>query len=69
MYKSKANIIAYVMTWDGMASTYHKKILETIGILQNIKSYIQSRMLKKTLESISFEQRRGYGEGDGRGRN
>ena len=32
IYKCKVKIIPYVMTWDGIVSTYHKKYTEIIGI-------------------------------------
>ena len=36
-----------------------------IGISTKIEAYIQSLVLKKTLESISFDRRRGIEEDDG----
>ena len=53
------------MTWDVVVSTYHKKYIESIGIPQNIEAYIQIRVLKKTLETVSFERRRGSGTDEG----
>lgn len=46
------------MTWDGIVASYHKKHVKELGITKNIKAYIQSKVLKKTLESISFDYRR-----------
>lgn len=66
MYKCKVRIVPYVMTWDGIVTTYHKKYIELLGISQNIEAYIQTRVLRKTLESVSFERRRGFEEADGR---
>ncbi|KAI5170035.1 hypothetical protein PAEPH01_1193 [Pancytospora epiphaga] len=43
------------MTWDDVIAKYHRKYLKNIGING---SYIQTIVLKKTLESISFEYRR-----------
>ena len=62
LYKCKI-IIPYVMTWDGIVSNYHKKYLKDLGVTNNIEAYIQSRVLKKTLETVSFEFRRGIGDG------
>lgn len=59
MYKSKTKIIPYVMTWDGIVTKYHSQYLKEIGLNLTIEAYIQSRVIKKTLESISFEYRRG----------
>ncbi|KAI5168631.1 hypothetical protein PAEPH01_0284 [Pancytospora epiphaga] len=36
-----------------------KVISKDIGITESVESYIQTIVLKKTLESISFEYRRG----------
>ena len=59
LYKCKTRIIPYVMTWDGVVSNYHKKYL--------IKSYKQHRgvhtIQSRTLETVSFEFRRGIGDG------
>ena len=46
------------MTWDGLVTKYHKKYIKELDITNNIEAYIQSKVLKKTLESISFEHRR-----------
>ncbi|KAI5170491.1 hypothetical protein PAEPH01_1477 [Pancytospora epiphaga] len=44
------------MTWDGVVTKYHRMYSKDIGITE---AYIQTIVLKKTLESISFEYRRG----------
>ncbi|KAF9764597.1 hypothetical protein NGRA_0424 [Nosema granulosis] len=59
MYKSKTKIVPYVMTWDGVVTAYHKKHIQELGIQPTLEAYIQSIVLKKTLESISLERRRG----------
>ena len=64
IYKCKVKIIPYVMTWDGIVSTYHKKYTEIINIPYTTEAYIQTRVLKKTLESVSFERRRSYEAND-----
>lgn len=43
------------MAWDGIVTTYHKKHIK-------IGSHIQIHILKKTLESISFKNKRVFGE-------
>ena len=58
------NIIPYVMTWEGLVTKYHKRYMKEIGIETKTEAYIQSIVLKKTLESISFERRRGIEERD-----
>ena len=58
-------IIPYVLTWEGLVTKYHKKHRSEIGINTKTEAYIQSLVLKKTLESISFDRRRGLEEEDG----
>ena len=53
------------MTWEGLVTKYHKKYREEIGIQPKTEAYIQSLVLKKTLESISLDRRRGIEEEDG----
>lgn len=48
------------MTWDGVVTNYHKKYIQELGIQPSLEAYIQSVVLKKTLESISLERRRGH---------
>jgi len=64
-YKCKVKIIPYVMTWEGLVTKYHKKHRNEIGISLKTEAYIQSLVLKKTFESISFDRRRGIEEEDG----
>ncbi|TBU12064.1 hypothetical protein CWI38_0914p0040 [Hamiltosporidium tvaerminnensis] len=52
-------IIPYVMTWDGIVTKYHKSHLKRLEIPMNVEAYIQSIVLKKTVETISFDRRRG----------
>ncbi|TBU10474.1 hypothetical protein CWI38_1737p0010 [Hamiltosporidium tvaerminnensis] len=47
------------MTWDGFVTKYHKSYLKSLQIPQNVITYIQSIVLKKTVESIPFDRRRG----------
>ena len=56
-YKCKVKIVPYVMTWDGLVTKYHKKDSSKIGIIPKVEAYIQFLVLKKTLESLSFERR------------
>ncbi len=64
-YKCKVKIIPYVMTWEGLVTKCHKNHRNEIKISLNTEAYIQSLVLKKTLESISFDHRRGIEEEDG----
>ena len=53
------------MTWEGLVTKYHKNYRNEIGIEPKTEAYIQSLVLKKTFESISFDRRRGIEEEDG----
>ena len=57
--KCKVKIIPYVITWDAVVTIYHKKYINELGITPKIEAYIQSIVLKKTLESIFLGRRRG----------
>ena len=59
IHNCKTKIIPYVMTWDGIVTKFHQKYSKDIGLTTKIEAYIQYIVLKKTLESISFEYRRG----------
>ncbi|TBU09378.1 hypothetical protein CWI36_0035p0110, partial [Hamiltosporidium magnivora] len=56
-------IIPYVMTWDGIVTKYHKSHLKRVEIPINVEACIQSIVLKKTVETISFDRRRGLESG------
>ncbi|KAM0678288.1 hypothetical protein BDAP_001001 [Binucleata daphniae] len=62
MYKCRVRILPYVMTWDGLVTRFHKKNVKEIGIEPKTEAYIQLLVLQKTLESLSFERRRGLEE-------
>ena len=62
MYRAKVKIIPFVLTWDGIVTTYHKKYEKELGITRNISAYIQSVVIKKTLQGITFNLRRGENE-------
>ena len=63
MHNCKSRIIPYVMTWDGIVTRFHSKYSKEIGLTTKIETYIQYIVLKKTLESISFEYRRADNSG------
>ena len=64
IYRAQTKIIPYVLTWDGVVTKFHKKYVKEIGLSTRTEAYIQSRVLKKTLDSISFDRRRNLGEGE-----
>ncbi|KAK1347413.1 hypothetical protein LUQ84_003179 [Hamiltosporidium tvaerminnensis] len=51
------------MTWDGIVTKYYKTYVKRPEILMNVEAYIQSIVLKKTVETISFDRRRGLESG------
>ena len=63
IYKCSVEIIPYAMTWDGIVTRYHKSHLKRLEILMNVEAYIQSIVLKKTVQTISFDRRRGLESG------
>ncbi|EQB60535.1 hypothetical protein NAPIS_ORF01909 [Vairimorpha apis BRL 01] len=60
IYKSQTKIVPYVITWDGVVTKYHRKYIKELEIQPNLEAYMQSIVLKKTVESISMDRRRGY---------
>jgi hypothetical protein len=62
LHKCKTRIIPYVLTWDGIVTKFHKTYSKEIGLTTKIEAYIQYVVLKKTLESISYEYRRESGD-------
>lgn len=46
------------MTWNSEVSTYYKNYMKSIEINQDIETYIQAQVVKKTLETVSLERRR-----------
>jgi hypothetical protein len=51
------------MTWDGVVMNFHRRQRNELGITPTIEAYIQSRVLKTTLEAISSSKRRGIPDG------
>ncbi|TBU08598.1 hypothetical protein CWI39_0161p0030 [Hamiltosporidium magnivora] len=62
-YKCSVEIIPYVMTWVGIVAKYHISHLKRPEIPMNVEAYIQSIVLKKTVETISLDRRRGNESG------
>ncbi|KAF7684416.1 hypothetical protein TCON_0391, partial [Astathelohania contejeani] len=63
LYKAKTKIIPYVLTLEGVMTKYHRSYLKELGITPQIEAYIQSTVLKKTLETISLEHRNSIEDG------
>ena len=58
MYDCEVEIIPYVMTWDGIVTCYHDRRVEQLGLSKRTEAYIQTRVIKMTLESMTMENRR-----------
>ena len=58
IHKCKVKIIPYVLTWEGIVTNYHDKYRKELNITNHLEAYIQSRILHKTLESVSLDFRR-----------
>ena len=61
LYKcERTRIIPYVITWEGVVSKHHQRHVQALCLSARIEAYIQSCVIKKTLESISYEHRRAF---------
>lgn len=58
LYKCKVRVIPYVMTWEGVVTKKHCRFARELGVTAHVAAYMQTRVLKRTLETISFEHRR-----------
>ena len=58
IYKCKTKIVPYVMV-----TRHHKRYVKELKIPTNLEAYLQSLVIKKTLETISLETRRSIEEG------
>ncbi|KAF7683587.1 hypothetical protein TCON_1203 [Astathelohania contejeani] len=63
LYKAKIKIIPYIMVCDCIITKYHRNYLKELNITPTIEAYIQSTVLKKTLETILLEYRRSIEDG------
>ena len=61
-YKYAVNVIPFVITWDGVVTKYNKRFYTLIGINNKVLAYTQITSLKKTMESLSMNLRRGFGD-------
>ena len=52
IYGCKVSVIPYVMTWDGVVTSYHKKYQKEIGIPRKVEAYIQTVTMRKTVASM-----------------
>ncbi|XP_029655769.1 uncharacterized protein LOC115229584 [Octopus sinensis] len=59
LYDAKVKIIPVVLTWDGVVSRYFKNYMDKLSIEKATRTYIQSVVLKRTLESMVVEHRHG----------
>lgn len=50
---------------NGIVLIYHEIYKKLLEIDQKVEAYLQNQVLKKTLEAISFDRRRGFDEQGG----
>ena len=51
-------IIPYVLTWEEIIATYHKKYCKELEITPETEAYIQSKVFPLTIENISYDYKR-----------
>ena len=56
------NIIPLIFTWEGVANRNMLKFAKYLGLSKREIGYIQSRILKSTLESLTLSERKGCDE-------
>ena len=54
----QTRIIPFVITWDGIVTTFHKNYCMQLGVDDSILPHMQFKAIKMTLESMSFDYRR-----------
>ncbi|XP_029654463.1 uncharacterized protein LOC115227895 [Octopus sinensis] len=59
IHRAKVKIIPVVLNWDGIVSRFFKSHLDSIAVEDRVKAYIQTLVLRKTLESMQVETRHG----------
>ena len=58
IYGCSVRMIPFVMTWDGVVTTHHRRHMKDIGVPRNVEAYIQTVVLRKTLGSMLASQGR-----------
>ncbi|XP_029654797.1 uncharacterized protein LOC115228332 [Octopus sinensis] len=59
IHHAKVKVIPVVMTWDGIVSRFFKGHLDVLKLEERVRAYIQTVVLRKTLESMQAEERHG----------
>ncbi|XP_029656213.1 uncharacterized protein LOC115230138 [Octopus sinensis] len=55
IHKAKVNIVPIVLTWDAIVSKYYKQYQNGLKIEYPVRAYIQTIIMKKTLESMCID--------------
>lgn len=58
MHECEVEIISFVITFEGIVTKYHDTDVKKIIVDDKTKTYIQSIVLKKTLEAMLFDYQR-----------
>ncbi|XP_029654654.1 uncharacterized protein LOC115228140 [Octopus sinensis] len=59
IHKAKVNIVPIVLTWDAIVSKYYKQYQNSLKIEYPVRAYIQTILMKKTLESMCIDYKHG----------
>ncbi|XP_029654444.1 uncharacterized protein LOC115227874 [Octopus sinensis] len=59
IHRAKVKIVLVVITWNGIVSKFFKNHLAVLGVEDRVKAYIQTLMLRKTLEGMQAETKHG----------
>ncbi|XP_029656548.1 uncharacterized protein LOC115231790 [Octopus sinensis] len=59
LYECQVKIIPVVLTWDGVVTRCFKNYMDKLYIEKSTMTYIQSVVLKRTLESMIIEHKHG----------
>ncbi|EKX73433.1 reverse transcriptase domain containing protein [Theileria equi strain WA] len=62
IHNMPACTVPIVYSWDGLVTKYHAKHLEKIAVPIKIRAYMQTRVLRTTLDSVTHDRRRGVEE-------
>ena len=54
IYKCKVRIVPYVVTWDGVVTSYHKKYLRELGVSEAIRGLCSIRRIKEAFRKPIF---------------
>ena len=54
---AKITLIPIVLTWDGLVTRHFSRYMRQLGISERLQAYIQTKVLKRTCESVIIDAR------------